>query len=252
MWGFFAQDTHDFEIVVADDGSTAETRALLERMRKKSPVSIRHVWQEDDGFQKCRILNKAIAAAAGEYMIFTDGDCIPRADFVSQHLRFCGPGRFLSGGYFKLPLDISQAITEEDVKAQRPFDLPWLKSRGLSSSIKNLKLSAKGRWADALNAISRTRATWNGHNASCFREAIVAVNGFDERMQYGGQDVEFGARLTHLGLEGMRIRYSAICVHLDHGRGYVTDEMLRHSLSIRQATRSNRVVRSPVGLDQYL
>ncbi|GAA6140448.1 glycosyltransferase family 2 protein [Hydrogenophaga sp. 5NK40-0174] len=252
LWGFFAQDTKAFEIVVADDGSTIETRALLDRMRKISPVPIRHVWQEDDGFQKCRILNKAIAAATGEYLIFTDGDCIPRADFISQHLRFAAPGRFLSGGYFKLPLDISQAITEEDVKAQRPFDLAWLKSLGLKASIKNLKISAKGRWADWLNAVSRTKATWNGHNASCHKEAIVAVNGFDERMQYGGQDVEFGDRLTHHGLKGLRIRYSVICVHLDHGRGYVTDEMLRHSLSIRQATRASRVVRAPLGLDQYL
>ncbi len=42
-------------------------------------------------------------AATGDYLILTDGDCIPRQDFVSQHRAASRPGCFLSGGYFKLP-----------------------------------------------------------------------------------------------------------------------------------------------------
>lgn len=252
LWGFFAQSHRDFEIVIADDGSRDETRQLIERMREHAPVKLVHVWQEDDGFQKCRIMNKAIAASSGDYLIFTDGDCIPRRDFVATHVRMARRDRFLSGGYFKLPLDISQAITREDVESQRVFDVGWLRQQGLKRSIKDLKLLAQGQWAALLNALSPARATWNGHNASCFKEFIIAVNGFDERMQYGGQDVEFGDRLTHLGLQGHRIRYSAICVHLEHGRGYVTEAMLQNSLAIRKATRDTRSKWAPLGLDQYL
>lgn len=252
LWGFFAQSRLDFEIVIADDGSRDETRELIDRIRLEAPVRIQHVWQEDEGFQKCRIMNKAIAAATGDYLIFTDGDCIPRRDFVETHLRMARRDRFLSGGYFKLPLDISQAITRDDIIAQRAFDLGWLRQQGLKRSIKDLKLLAQGEWAGLLNALSPAKATWNGHNASCFKEYAVAVNGFDERMQYGGQDVEFGDRLTHIGLTGYRIRYSAICVHLEHGRGYVNEEMLANSMAIRKATRENRSRWAPVGLDQYL
>jgi glycosyltransferase involved in cell wall biosynthesis len=252
LWGFFAQTVRDFEILVADDGSGEETRNLVERMRAESPVPLSHVWQEDDGFQKSRILNKAIVQARADYLIFTDGDCIPRADFVAQHLQHADPGHYLSGGYFKLPMAVSKAISREDIVSQRAFDVDWLVAHGLKKSHKALKLTARGRWADWLNRLSPTRTTWNGHNASCFKEAAIQVNGFEERMQYGGQDCEFGDRLCNLGLKGHRIRYSAVCLHLYHGRGYVTEEMLRNSHRIREETRKHAVVRAQRGLDQYL
>ncbi len=252
LQGFFVQTAREFEIIVADDGSGEDTRAVIERLRAEAPLPIQHIWQEDDGFRKCQIMNKAILAASGDYLIFTDGDCIPRADFVAQHLRHAGRDRYLSGGYFKLPMNISEAITREDIDAQRPFDIDWLVAHGLKRSHKALKLTAQGRTAEWLNRLSPSRPSWNGHNASCHREHALAVNGFEERMQYGGQDREFGERLVHLGLRPRRIRYSAVCVHLDHKRGYVTAEMLANSRAIRAETRRERRVRAVLGLDQYL
>lgn len=252
LWGFFAQTFKDFEIIVADDGSGEETRVLLDRMRQASPVPLHHVWQPDDGFQKCRILNKAIAKSSHPYLIFTDGDCIPRADFVEQHIQRSEHGVYLSGGYFKLPMSISQRITREDVETQRAFDLEWLVAQGLKKTHKSMKLTADGAWAQFLNWASPAKPTWNGHNASCHREFVLAVNGFDERMQYGGEDCEFGDRLLNLGLKAKRIRYSAICLHLDHARGYVTEAMLAKNRKIREETRLNRATRSPLGVDQYL
>lgn len=251
LLGFFQQSYSSFEIVVADDGSTEETRRLVQRMRTESPVPIVHVWQPDAGFQKCRILNKAVLASSGDYLIFTDGDCIPRSDFVEQHVRNSEQDRFLSGGYFKLPMNISRLISREDIRTQRVFDLAWLRSLGLPRSEKNLKLLAKGWVASFLNALSPAKASWNGHNASCFKKHILAANGFDERMQYGGEDREFGERLVNMGLRGKRIRYTAICVHLDHKRGYVKPEMLLRNAQVRRETAKNKVVRAVVGLSQY-
>ncbi len=256
LWGFSVQSVKDFEIIIADDGSREETRELIESMRSEMPVSLRHVWQEDDGFQKCRILNKAILAAQGEYLIFTDGDCIPRADFVEQHLRYSNRDNYLSGGYFKLPIDISKAITREDVVSQLAFDMAWLVSKGLKKSLKinlkALKLTARGAWTEFLNRVSPARPTWNGHSASCYKEFALAVNGFEEHMQYGGQDCEFGDRLCNLGLKPKRIRYSTICLHLNHKRGYVTDEMLQKSLEIRKQTQKNKKIKATLGIDNYL
>jgi len=212
LWGFFEQTVRDFEIIIADDGSRDDTRELIDSLRKESPVPIQHILQEDDGFQKCRIMNKAILAAKGDYLIFTDGDCIPRADFVEQHLNHREPKAYLSGGYFKLPMDISETITREDVVNQHPFDAKWLVSQGMKKTHKFMKLTAQGRWASFLNFVSPTRPTWNGHNASCYKEFALAVNGFEEKMQYGGQDCEFGDRLVNLGLKPKRIRYSQ-CVY---------------------------------------
>ena len=252
LWGFFVQTNKNFEIVIADDGSRDDTRGLIESLGRASPVPVRHVWQADDGFQKSRILNKAVAAAKGEYLIFTDGDCIPREDFVAEHLRHAEDRCYLSGGYFKLPLDISEAITRDDVASQRIFSPEWMRSQGMDLSlIRSLKLTMQGRVGDVLNHLP-VKASWNGHNSSCYKKWAIAVNGFDENMQYGGQDAEFGRRLRHAGIKAKRIRYSTICVHLEHGHGYVTPEMKANSARIRENTKKHKLTWTEVGLDQYL
>lgn len=251
LWGFFVQTVTDFEIIIADDGSDNKTRELIEKMQEKTSILIKHIWQEDNGFQKCRILNKAILASEGEYLIFTDGDCIPRNDFVEQHLKRSEPNTYLSGGYFKLPISVSKAITSEDILSQRTFNIDWLVSMGLKKTHKAMKLTASTAWANVLNKISPARSTWNGHSASCYKKHILAVNGFEETMQYGGQDCEFGDRLINYGLKAKCIRYSAICVHLDHKRAYITSEMLKNSKKIRMDTKKNNVIKARVGLYNY-
>lgn len=247
IWGFSVQTVQDFEIVIADDGSGPKTKELLEKLRETTPVPIIHVWHEDNGFQKSQILNKAIMAATGNYLIFTDGDCIPRRDFVETHLKYREQGYFLSGGYFKLPMDISKAITKNDIAAQRCFDVAWLKQQGLKNA-KTLKLSATGFTERLMNFLTPTKATWNGHNASGWKTDLVAVNGFNQEMQYGGQDRELGERLFNKGLKSKQIRYSAICIHLDHARGYVNEATWKKNYAIRKSTRQNKVVQTPVGI----
>ncbi|MFZ4863554.1 glycosyltransferase family 2 protein [Sphingobacterium sp. Mn56C] len=245
--GFSIQTNQDFEILIADDGSTAETKTLIE---KYQPIfkSLKHIWHPDNGFQKCQILNKAILASTSPYLIFTDGDCIPRKDFVAVHLQNRRENCFLSGGYFKLPMDISQLISLADIQMQHCFDVSWLKENGLNNSFKNSKLSKNTTVTSFLNEFTTTKPTWNGHNASGWRKDIVAVNGFDERMKYGGEDRELGERLMNNGLRGLQVRYKAICIHLDHARSYVNDTDLANNKSIREQTKMNKSVWTDFGL----
>lgn len=248
LWGYEQQTQKDFEIIIADDGSTLQTKDVIECFQKKSFLSIYHVWQEDQGFQKTKILNKAIVASTSEYLIITDGDCIPRKDLVAQHLKYRKKGCFLSAGYFKLPMNISKLITKEDIQNQRCFDVQWLMDRGLKKTFKNNKLSSRGIKEKLLNRFTPTKATWDGNNASGWKNDILAVNGFNECMQYGGEDRELGERLVNYGIKPLQIRYSAITVHLDHARGYVTEEMIAKNKEIRKNTRKKRLIWTPDGI----
>lgn len=250
LLGFAVQDRHGFEVIIADDGSGDDTRALIEAMRPRLPYPVQHVWQPDCGFRKCRILNRAIIASRSDYLVFTDGDCIPRADFVSAHLRLRDKGRFLSGGYFKLPLPISLAIGEADIVSNRCFDLSWLRAHGLPRAMRNVRLAARGTTARWLDRIVTARASWNGHSASGWKSDLVAANGFDERMGYGGEDRELGERLANSGVSGKRIRHQATVLHLDHPRPYVSAERIAANRALREETRRNRVVCTPAGLSQ--
>lgn len=248
LWGYEAQVFRDFEVVIADDGSGPETREVIESTGRRVSFPIRHVWHQDEGFRKCEILNKAIGETRSDYLVFSDGDCIPRKDFLEMHARKRTPGRFLSGGYLKLPMDISQAITPENILAGECFSAGWLVSKGLKRSVKNNKLAATGSLADILNLVTPTNASWNGHNSSGWKRDILDVNGFDERMRYGALDREFGERLMHSGVYGLQVRYSAICIHLDHGRGYRNARDLAANAAIREATRKKKASWTPYGI----
>uniref|UniRef100_UPI003566C11B glycosyl transferase family 2 n=1 Tax=Seonamhaeicola sp. TaxID=1912245 RepID=UPI003566C11B len=194
------------------------------------------------------ILNKAIVACKSEYIVMSDGDCIPRADFLEVHQKNKEIGYFLSGGYFMLPMDISQKIDKVDILSGNCFNLTWLKNNGLKPSFKNNKLTAKGIIATFLNSLTPTNPSWNGHNASGWKADILKINGFDERMQYGGQDRELGERLFNLGIKSKQIRYSAVCLHLDHPRGYKNQESINKNLAIRATTKKEKRVWTDFGI----
>jgi len=252
LWGFSLQTVSDVEFIIADDGSGQSTTDLINRFKTEFSMNIKHVWQKDEGFQKSRILNKALEKAESEYLIFTDQDCIPRKDFIETHLRLARKGFFLSGGYFKLPMSISMALTLEDLKNESAFNLKWLFAHGLKKSFKCSKLWKWRFWSRFMNLITPTTASWNGCNASGWKSDMIAINGFNEDMQYGGQDREFGERLWILGLKSRQIRYSAICLHLDHKRPYKTEETMRKNKAIRNETRKTNRLETPNGIRKLI
>ncbi|MBZ9652907.1 glycosyltransferase family 2 protein [Psychroflexus montanilacus] len=251
LWGYSVQTFKDFEIIIADDGSTSKTKQLLDVIKNKTQLSITHVWHKDEGFQKTRILNKAILASQTDYCIFTDGDCIPRKDFVEAHMSHRKQRKFLSGGHFPLSKELSNLITKQDIISQNCFDINWLKNQGLITSFKNVKLTKNREVAKLMNFITTTKATWNGGNASAWKEDILAVNGFDERMKYGGEDREFGERLVNHGIYPLRVRYFAICVHLEHERGYVNEEAWEINNKIRQITNKENIIKTLHGINLH-
>lgn len=250
LWSYEQQLFREFEIIIADDGSDERTRIFLEKYQSRIDRPLTHVWHKDDGFQKTKILNKALTYCNTDYVVMTDGDCVAREDFLQIHYERREAGYFLSGGYYKLPLALSQLIRYDDIATQRCFNIKWLRDNGLPVNYKNQKLTSGFVQAGVMEKLTPTNASWNGHNASGWLKDIVAVNGFDERMKYGGEDRELGERLINAGIKPKQIRYSAICLHLDHDRGYVNKEAQLLNEKIRKVTKSEKVTFTPYGLDQ--
>lgn len=248
LWGYAMQTRRDFELLVADDGSGPGTAEVIARVQAEAGLPVRHVWHEDRGFRKAEILNRAIHAATGDYLLFTDGDCIPRADLVAVHLALASPGRFLGGGYLKLPAAVSDAITVRAVRDAACFDLAWLRARGWRPGRRALRLTRSPRLASLFDRLTPTRPLFAGNNASAWRADLERVNGFDLRMGYGGEDRAVGYRLENAGVRGLQVRHRAIVLHLHHERPYRDGQAFRRNQEILRGIRRTRDARAPAGL----
>lgn len=251
FWGCLNQDFAriPFDIIIADDGSREEMAELIERYRKKSPIGVTHLWQPDEGFRKCRILNRAIVASQADYLIFTDQDCVPREDFLASHYDHAEEGCYLSGGYLKLPMNISERLTEEDIRSCQAFDAAWLRREYGFSSIKfSVRLVRNRFLAKCFNGLTTTAATCNGNCFSAWKEDLLAVNGFNEELGYGGLDRELGERLHNYGIRAKQRRYSLICLHLAHARPYETRETWSRNEEIRKRVLESGSYRALMGI----
>lgn len=242
--GLLRQTRPADEILIADDGSGAETRALIESWSARLPL--RHVWHPDEGFRKCRILNRAIDAARGDYLVFFDGDCIPSAWCLAVHAQRAAPQRYVSGGKVLLDARVSARLDEAAVRSG-VLDRAgtwWLgvekKRRLIVSKLPGLR--------DLLDRRVPRPPGWRGENASTWAVHARAVGGFDERFTYGYEDADFGQRLLLAGVIGVSVRYTAPVYHLEHGRPWRNEAVIAANKALYDANRASRVVVTPYGL----
>jgi glycosyltransferase involved in cell wall biosynthesis len=214
LWGYECQTFNNFDVIVAEDGIHDETRAVLNDFGRISNMDIRHISHKSDGSREPRILNKAILATHSDYIIFSNDHCVPRNDFVEAHMMQARRRHFLTGGYFRVPLKISKAITREDIATLFAFDWRWLFAHGLTPT--------KLLWMSNQKIIRRLFGTafpfWRGFNSSAWKEDILSINGFNEDLYMGEHNWDFGDRLVRRGVQGISVRESAICIYLDRAR----------------------------------
>lgn len=244
------QPVAGFEIVVGEDGQTPETKSVIDEFQSMARFRVRYVTQPHEGFGKTRILNRAIDAAEGDYLIFTDGDCVPHSLFMANHLEYATPGRFLSGGCIRLPRPITNQILDGERSHAEHTVASQLRSDGVSLSSKWLWIERFPMLASWFDRMTTTKPTFNGHNASAWREDVLRANGFNLEMRYGGLDRELGERLENAGVLGTQVRHRAICFHLDHDRGYVNREDWKRNHQIRKRVRNDGVTRAAHGLEE--
>ena len=177
-----------------------------------------------------------------------DQDLIPRRDFVSQHYKHARRGHFVSGGAIMIPEKLSHALTEEDIRSGNAFRIAWLRTHGMQWNWKMSKLWSNPLLCRLMNFLTPTNASWNGGNASTWRDYIVQAKGFDTRMRYGAEDREFGQRLENASITGIQLRYGTPLLHLYHQRPYRNEQDWQANRTIWQQTKKEHIITTSYGL----
>ncbi|TLX73914.1 glycosyltransferase [Labilibacter sediminis] len=222
----FQQKVLPNEIIIADDGSSDETRSLIKSFQQKAPIPTKHVWQEDIGFRLNAIRNKAIKTASYPYIIQIDGDMILDRHFVQDHVSHAKKGRALLGKRIELSEELTAKICSNfnenhSLKSVRNRFLGWLRHMVIYGS-----KTAKGV---------------NGCNMSYWKSDALKVNGYDEDMQSKGpDDKDFASRLIHSGVKSYYLKFAGNAHHLKHDEdGRRPDyesikEIYRHTLQTKK------------------
>ncbi len=212
-----AQTDRNFEIVIADDGSGAPTRELIQHIAQHSPIPIVHTWQPDDGFRAASSRNGAIVRARGEYLIFLDGDCVPQRNFVARHRALAEPRMLVTGSRVLLRQRLTAFTLERQLAlSEKPASF-WMRQRAAGQINKVLPLLIQ------LPDFAQRRVNgfvWRGIktcNLGAWRGEVVAANGFDETfVGWGHEDADLVARLHNAGVSRKNGFLATEVLHLWH------------------------------------
>lgn len=246
---YCGQSDHGFDLVVADDGSKEETAEVVRQYARCAPFPLAHIWQEDRGFRAAAIRNRAVASTKADYVIFTDGDCVPSRHFVRVHKELAEAGYFLGANRVLLTAGLTNRVIQDRIPIHAwsggDWALSWAR-REINRVLPLIKLPdgpfrkwAPGRWKGIKTC-----------NLSVWRADLIRVNGLDESYQgWGLEDSDLVLRLLHAGVKHKNARMAAAVFHLWH------PEQDRKSLSANQNRLNDlfrsATVRAAVGLDQY-
>jgi glycosyltransferase involved in cell wall biosynthesis len=210
------QDDRNFEVIVADDGSRPDTAAVVKTWNDRQPRRVIHVWHPDDGFRLAEIRNRAIRAAAGDYCIFLDGDCIARPRFVGTHRALAESGWFVTGNRLLLSKALSERILKDKLRPEQWTLKDWWALRR-AGEIKRLAPLV----SLSLGPLRRLRMRdWRGAqgcNLGIWRADLLTVDGFEGAFSsWGREDSDILIRLMHAGLRRKDGRMATGVLHLWH------------------------------------
>ena len=241
------QRAGNFEVVIADDGSGPETKSAIERLARRLPYSLLHVWQPDEGFRLAAVRNRAAAKATGDYFAFIDGDCLPLPDFVARQRAMAEPGWFVTGNRILLSRRLSERAIASDLPLWHWGRARWIGAR-LQGDIRLLEPLLRYRNR------SRPKPDWTGTegcNIAVWRRDFIAINGFDETYRsWGYEDSDFAHRLIRSGCRRRATRWNVPLLHLWHASQ--SDEQFSQNRARFEQTLASDRTRAIEGVERYL
>lgn len=248
-----AQVVPNMEVIVADDGSGQETKIMIENMSRIFSCPLHHVWQEDNGFQAAKIRNKAITQAAGEYIIFIDGDCIIAKNFIHHHVALKQKNCFVAGNRVLLTQKFTQALLQpsNQIKLHEWHFLKWFKAQRQNKINRLLPCIQSWLLVSILNWFNQQK--WQGAktcNLAVWKQDLLAVNGFDESFTgWGFEDSDLVLRLLRKNVKRKEARFYAPVIHLWHAE-QSRDSLSQNYEKLEQII-SSTVIKAKSGLEQY-
>ena len=236
------QITLPYEVIIADDGSTNDTKEVVTSFQEKSDIRVIHSWQADSGFRAAKSRNKAISQSNSDYIILIDGDVILHPEFINDHINNAQSSYFVQGSRVLLTQDkTKQALDQQKIN----FSL-------LSNGLKNRKNAIHSNSLSRL--FSNKKNTLRGIrscNLAFFKQDFISVNGFNNEFEgWGREDSEFIMRLLNSGINRKNVRFNAIQFHLWHNQN------IRNSLEnnevILQNTINNKIKWCDSGVKNFL
>jgi glycosyltransferase involved in cell wall biosynthesis len=213
------QTMMEFEVIIADDGSGDEMKALIDRTKANASFPIQHLWQEDIGFRKNMMLNKAINAAQTEYLVFIDGDCLPHHKFLNDHHVNRQPNSVLCGRRMNLSTQLTDRMSLERIRSGEFEKLsPGVWIDGLLARSSNLEDAVRLENSFLRKLLHRNHARILGCNFSAEKKLLEKINGFNEEYRAPGigEDTDIAFRLELIGTKFITLRYLAVLYHLYH------------------------------------
>jgi glycosyltransferase involved in cell wall biosynthesis len=249
--GYRAQTDQDFEIIVADDGSTIETKFLINDFKKRSTVGLKHVWQEDKGFRAAAIRNLALARSDADYIIFSDGDCIPLPSFIEKHRALSERSWFLSGNRILLSETFTNKILTDKICINTWTKAQWFRAF-LRRDINRFKpFLFLPKFAPLRKTLAKRYHGVMTCNLSAWRDDLIKINGLDESyLGWGLEDSDLVIRLLRSGVRHKSARFAAPVLHLWH-KGYDMTKFGENKKRLDELMGSNRT-QAICGVSQYL
>ena len=170
-----------YEIVVIDNGSSDETRSVVNTMMDQTKIPIRYVFSPDGGVHQAR--NRSLQEGRGHWFAFIDDDELPEPDWLARlHLAAQQTGANILGGSVRLQM------TDEE----------------LASLSREVRRSLRERFekTEGGRPMPCGRHTFPGtDNLFIDRQVIDKVGGFDETMIMGGADHDLILRAREAGFD---------------------------------------------------
>src|SRR5690606_13005093 len=133
------------------------------------------------------------------------------------HLEFQEEGYYLAGRRVELGPEISPQITPEMVlNGFFNFPRPLLLKSFLKGDSEHLQRTIRVPWKILRKPLKMEKVVdLKGCNFSVPRDAMIAINGFDEAYEgYGREDTDVELRLQNLGLSIKSIKGAALQYHI--------------------------------------